>query len=107
METAPSPAFSVCTPCPNSSIEDVGLMRDEFGVLYLDPESSTQKANVLPDEHAHLRQHQAIDSELNMSQALTTFHSHHVDAVGYSYSKILPGSIQDRPDSPEVLLWHF
>ncbi|KAE9371846.1 hypothetical protein N431DRAFT_377881 [Stipitochalara longipes BDJ] len=101
---APSPAFSVFTPRPDSpsdtwaEIAHIASGTANISTASitsgLKPDSGTSEADTMSFHHASDPQNTGAVAKFCLKGS----------AFGFSS---LPRHIQDRPESPEVLLWHF
>ncbi|KAF8846689.1 hypothetical protein BDZ45DRAFT_637914, partial [Acephala macrosclerotiorum] len=114
---APSPAFSVFSPRPDPpsdasvhaalSVSNATSSTEEFVTLDLNADSGALEANTTSNHLAYSRHNQLPASSQQSPRALAISRPQSLDVSRYAYFTTLPGSIQDLPDSPEVLLWRF
>jgi hypothetical protein len=116
-KTAPSPAFSVFTPRPDSpsdtrvlavlSLRNTAPLRNDFVALKNNSNLGASEANSVPDDTVYLIHQQLPNSNGWTSQAPPISGLQRRDFSGNLPCKTFPRAIQDRSDSPEVLLRRF
>jgi hypothetical protein len=96
------------------SVADSATENSNFAAFDIDPMLAPPKGNTVPDDRAYLRGHGLLESSRRGSKALTsTSQTLTVSTLQYLdrrwdvFPKSFPRSIQDPPDSPEVLLSRF